>query len=207
MTLFESTLQDLTWFWLNIKAKFSLAARCAFENVPVRKGDLQTLISKVENPLFSAQISSFFFFSLLEWYWLSAYYTDVVCVLKEEHAPMINGAAPAARESILVAALLRTNVSLWTLRSGFVLFFFIYLRQSCEGIYSPLRSSKKRLKGHNRRWHLHASKLCSAKNSTRVVFGCCVLSQLLLWFTWDVFHVVAESLPSDDFPGKAVSIT
>lgn len=33
---------------------FSLAARCAFENVPVRKGDLQTLISKVENPFYWA---------------------------------------------------------------------------------------------------------------------------------------------------------
>lgn len=61
---------------------------------------------------------------------------------------MINGAAPATRESLLVAAPSRTNVSLWTLRSGFALFFFpIYLRQSYEGVYSALRRSKERLKG------------------------------------------------------------
>lgn len=64
----------------------------------------------------------------LEWYWLSAYYTADVCVLKEEHAPMINGTAPATRES---PSRRSTNVSLWTPRSGFVLFFvfLIYPRR------------------------------------------------------------------------------
>lgn len=69
-------------------------------------------------------------------------------------------------------------------------FFFIYLRQSSEGIYSAPCSSKERLKGRapwRQKLTFTPKQTLLCRNSVEVVFGCCVFSSLSLWHTREVF--------------------
>lgn len=90
---------------------------------------------------------------------------------------MINGTAPATRESLPVTALSHTNVSHWTLRSG-VLFFFFHLSEAKAVkvftlLFAVQRKGEKVERHRDRR---QAKKWSNSANGVGVSFRCCMLS-------------------------------